>query len=570
MMRPSPRGDVGSLDRGQRPRRPSGRARMSWLAGAGYLGLALACLVAGSIAFLLVAPPLDAVRDRLIRQVHERTGRTLAIAGPLSVSLLPRPVVFLEGVTLLPPEGMADGPTATVRSIEAEMSLWSLLSRRPKPDRLTLHGPAIDLVVDAQGRRSWDAGPRSRRLASPTFATPPKAAPAAAPPASKAPARARRQRPIAVRVVDGTVRYRDARSGRTYNIGALALDVTADPAGAALVATGGFAFEGVPFRFSAAVPRVPDAPVVVRIAGVPLEATYEGSLAVQGGVSAEGTLTVAHAAYRDVSLGPAKLAVSVAGGVARVALQDGALYGGRGQGSLTVDTTGRAGAPPVVSANLTLKDVSLRPLLQDAAGLSWLDGRGAVTLTLAGQGTSERQIVETLRGRMQLAVADGAVTGLDVDRVLGALRRGRLGGLAPRREDRTPFSALTGSFDIAGGIAKTNDLKLVSTHVELRGEGQIELAARRIDATLQTKIDGGSPSDDAAVNIGTLELPIGIKGALDEPEFTIKGQEALTDAIGRISRNLKSREVQDALEGLLGGDRGKRVKPEELLERLLK
>src|SRR5262249_39801502 len=97
--------------------------------------------------------------------------------------------------------------------------------------------------------------------------------------------------------------------------------------------------------------------------------------------------------------------------------------------------------------------------------------------------------------------------------------------------------------------------------------------ARRIDATLQTKIDGSAganPADGAVVNIGTLELPIGIKGSLERPEFTIKGQEGLTEAINRIGKNLKSREVKDAIEGLLSGDRSKRVKPAELLEKLLK
>jgi AsmA protein len=167
-------------------------------------------------------------------------------------------------------------------------------------------------------------------------------------------------------------------------------------------------------------------------------------------------------------------------------------------------------------------------------------------------------------------MADGALTGFDVERILRALQRGRLDRLAPRRDDRTPFSALTGTFDIAGGVAKTADLKLVSKQVELKGEGQIELGPRRIDATLQTKIDGGPPAEGAVVSIGTVELPIAIKGVLDRPEFTIKGQEALAETIGRIGKNLKSREVQDAIDGLLSGDKSKRVKPGELLEKLFK
>jgi uncharacterized protein involved in outer membrane biogenesis len=569
MTRQSLRGDAGWPERAPRRGRRPPAARSRWWVVVACLGLALVALAAAAVTLALVAPPLEAVRDRLIRQVHERTGRTLTVAGSMSVSLLPRPVVTLEGVALLSPEGMAGGATVTVPSLEAEISFWELLSRRPRLERITLNRPVIDLMVDAQGRRSWDAGARPKRsvpapsdaskVAQPGVAT--------APPTSPASARLRRLRPMVIRVVGGTVRYRDEHSGANYEVAALDVDLALNPPEGAVVARGAFAWAETPFRFSVVAGLEPNAAVIVKLAGAPLDLTYEGSLAVQGGVSAEGTLSLAHIAYKDLKLGPATLALSIAAGAAKVTLQDMALYGGRGQGSLTIDATG---AKPALSATLKLADVSLLPLLKDAAGAVWLDGLATIALTLAGQGATERQILESLAGQAQLAVADGAVTGFDVERLLRALQRGRLDRLAPRRDDRTPFSALTGSFDISGGVAKTGDLKLVSKYVELKGEGQIELAPRRIDATLETKIDGGAPADGAVVNIGTVQVPIGIKGPLDRPEFSIKGQEGLSDAIGRIGKNLKSREVRDAIEGFLGGDRSKRVKPEELLDKLLK
>ena len=174
MTRHSLRGDARSLDRAHRHGRPSHGRRPRWLTVVASLGLGLVCLAAAAVTFTVVAPPLEAVRDRLVRQVHERTGRTLAVAGPMSVSLLPRPVVTVQGVALLPPEGMAGGPTVTVPALDAEISFWSLLSRRPKLERVTLHQPIIDLVVDGQGRRSWDAGPRPKRPV-PLASTAPKA-----------------------------------------------------------------------------------------------------------------------------------------------------------------------------------------------------------------------------------------------------------------------------------------------------------------------------------------------------------------------------------------------------------
>jgi uncharacterized protein involved in outer membrane biogenesis len=575
----SPTSDRGAVRQGSR--RSGTATSRRWLAVAGYGGLVLACVTLGALAFVLVAPPLDRVRDRLVEEVKARTGRTLVVNGPMSATLLPRVVVSLGDVAVLPPEGMAHGTegagTVTVAAIDAEMSLWSLLSRRPRLDRLTLHRPAVDLVTDAQGRRSWDIVSPPRRADRPRAVLSgdgEKAAPGQperyasikgiASLTSEAP------HPWAVRVVDGTVRYRDDRSDALHEIGKVNLDLAAETRGSPATVNGSFDWLGERWRFSgrASHELLEGRPglVAFRLAGAPVEAGYEGTLALKGGIAADGALSLGPFAYKGMKIGPSRLAVSVDAGVAKTTLEQVELYGGAGRGSLTVDTTGQT---PAIAASLQLSGVALTPLLGDAAGIGWIDGRGTVALDLAAQGRSEPQIVETLQGKVQLSVADGAVTGIDIDRSLRALQRGRLDRLAARREDRTHFSQLSGTFDIANGVAKNEDLQLVATNLQLSGAGIVELAPRRIDYTLQTKISG-TPDDGAALRIGTIELPISINGPLDRPAFAIKGQEALTDTIKQIGRNLRSREVQDALKGLLGGDGEKRVKPGELMEKLLK
>ena len=106
--------------------------------------------------------------------------------------------------------------------------------------------------------------------------------------------------------------------------------------------------------------------------------------------------------------------------VARVALEDAELYGGRARGVVTLDDTGQA---PVVGANLALEGISALPLLEGALGFGWLEGAGTITLALAGQGSSERQIVETLNGKVALAVSNGAVNGINLPRLLREIER---------------------------------------------------------------------------------------------------------------------------------------------------
>jgi len=107
---------------------------------------------------------------------------------------------------------------------------------------------------------------------------------------------------------------------------------------------------------------------------------------------ADLALSVGRIVYGNVKTGESKLTVSVKGGLATVVLEDAELYGGRAHGRLALDGSGGTLA---AETSLKLAGVSLLPLLGDAAGVAWLDGRGTITLALKGQGLSEAQIVES-------------------------------------------------------------------------------------------------------------------------------------------------------------------------------
>ena len=103
--------------------------------------------------------------------------------------------------------------------------------------------------------------------------------------------------------------------------------------------------------------------------------------------------------------------------------------------------------------NLILDRVALRPLLADALQFPWLEGSGKIYLELAGQGLTERQIVESLNGKIEMASADGAIIGLDVGKIVRDLQRGAAAepDTVARREDalqrtgRQPSPSPTGS-----------------------------------------------------------------------------------------------------------------------------
>ena len=189
--------------------------------------------------------------------------------------------------------------------------------------------------------------------------------------------------------------------------------------------------------------------------------------------------------YKDVKTGPVRLSLHLADSVARLTLEEMQLYDGRGRGAVTLDGRGQA---PATTANLMLEGISAQPLLKDALGFEWLEGQSTIAVALAGQGVSEREIVATLNGKVDLATNNGTIDAIDVGKILRGIEQGRFGGLRIAPGEKTPFSELAGTFTIANGIADNQDLRLVSPNMRVTGAGKFDLPARTLDYTVRPKV----------------------------------------------------------------------------------
>ena len=270
--------------------------------------------------------------------------------------------------------------------------------------------------------------------------------------------------------------------------------------------------------------------------------------------------------YKDLQTGPARLTLALEGGAGSLKLEDVQLYGGRGRGLLTLDGTGDA---LVTGANLKLQGVDLHPLLKDGLDFPWLEGRANLTLALAGQGNTGRQIVEGLNGKVELVSREGAIGGFDVGKAVRTIQSARVPNLSFAPTEKTPYSELAGTFTVTNGVAANKDLRLAGQHLNLNGEGTLDLGQRRIDYVMHTKV-GAAPDQGATLKIGEIDVPLTITGPWDRPRVGIKGQEQLTGTIKQIGKNLKSQDVKDAIRDMLSGNGEKRVRPRELLDKLLK
>ena len=296
-----------------------------------------------------------------------------------------------------------------------------------------------------------------------------------------------------------------------------------------------------------------------------------------GVADVEARLGIGRLLYQELKVGPSRLTLGLKDKVLKASFDEVQLYEGRGRGLLTIDAAARGAT---IAANLTVESIAALPLLKDLAGFDWLAGRGKLVVAAAGQGLTQRQIVETTNGRVEVLFNDGAVIGYNVGQILRGLQQGKFTGFNRVATEQTDFSELAASFAITKGIAQNNDLRLASPLVRLTGAGTVNLPQRTIDYTMRPKLVASLSGQGGGLNLAGLEVPVKVVGPWDKPQIApdidgvLKNPDQAVQAVKEIGRQLKGRNVEEAVRGLLGGGQsgegGQQVKPKELLNQLLK
>lgn len=270
--------------------------------------------------------------------------------------------------------------------------------------------------------------------------------------------------------------------------------------------------------------------------------------------------------------GSGQTAITLANKVARADIADLQLYDGRARGTITADATNAA--MPVVGANVVLEGVSSLDFLRDAGGVDIVAGKARISTALSGQGQTERQIVETLTGKAEIAMGNGALVGISIPKILQALSQGRQPSFERVPTDRTEFSELSGSVNIVNGVAQNQDLKFVTPQVRVAGTGIINLPARTIDYVAKPKLTGPQSIQvgQMTLNVGNIEVPVHVAGTFDKiavaPELhgVVKNPNQAVEAIKKLDR----KEAESTMMGVLDGDPAAKAKARDFLKNLLK
>jgi len=388
----------------ERPRQPSHRPpppkRTSpVLLGLVYGALGLLALVAGVVTFLVVSPPTELIRREIVSRVKQTTGRDLVIGGPASFTFYPTIGLRVVDVSLSPPPGMEGAPFLTAKSFDVGVRLLPLLGQKIVVDRLVLNGPVFDLRVDRNGRKSWDmaalTAPRSGlrhakagdaglvQLAQADTGTRVDFGAGLGGGVSPAPSRSISGLSLGdIRIIDGIVRYSDERTGTVQSVSAINAEVGLPAIALPLTAAGDLVLQREKLNFKATLMTPEDvlaehpAKLALEVNGAPIAVSYDGSVTVRDGVSAEGAINGKTASVRRMAawlgarlapapgFGPASVAGSlrVVGNDIRMTGSTFTLDGATASGDVGVRT---GAARPYVTADLKVANLNLANYLAD-------------------------------------------------------------------------------------------------------------------------------------------------------------------------------------------------------------
>ena len=564
--------------------------------------------LAGVAIFALTFDP-NRYKDDVERLVKERTGRTLALNGPLELAFWPSLGAKVADVTLS--ERAADREFVSLAAAHASVALMPLLRGEVIVDRVRVEGLKARVVKDKQGRFNFQdlmEGQEGEPGA-------PKPAPGAGKEGGEGGGAPVTFDIAGIEIARSSVAYLDQASGQElalsdFNLetgriaenaqGELALSTVlkrnAPPLEAKLALDGRYSLkpDAIDVDFSSTLDesaikgkvgiaraaqlayafdlnidrinldRYLGAPEEKAAAPSPApkkdekagkEADAPVDLSGLKGLNAKGSLQIGALQVQGLRIANLKTEVRAAEGKAQIGPHSASLYEGNVAGTLSLDANANR-----VALKEKLSGIAIGPLLRDLAEQDRLEGRGDVTLDVATAGATVNAMKQALGGTAQLALRDGAIKGVDIGALLrkarSALGRDSGAGAADAKE-KTDFSELNASFAIKNGVARNDDLEVKAPLFRIGGAGSVDIPRETIDYVLKASVvattqgQGGKELEELA----GLTVPVRLSGPLDAMKYDVDYRAVAADLAkskvgGKVKESLDKRKeaVQESLD----------------------
>ncbi|WP_377828740.1 AsmA family protein [Bradyrhizobium lupini] len=536
-----------------------------------FAGAAVAAIVIVIALLLVVGIPSGFLSSTIASRVESATGYRLSVDGTTRISLWPTLNVTLNDLTLADPKDRSGITRLSIDSVQADMSLSSVWSGRPKiselvvthpvlyqpllrerlpnaggtskPVALDLDGAAIDRIKVTDGEIAFarvrdrvesrisavnaDAiVGRDRKINITGTARvgehPTKFDIKATTPAPPA------DRPTIP--VDFAIDMPDVLKSRLAGHAEMRLSGDVVMINGLNGTLGDGAFNGWASVDIASKPLVKLDLDFQRLA-IPLAKSPEDAsgqpwsdapIDVSGlnYVDAQIRISAHEAVIGEARLAPLAVDAKLAGGVLKAGTANLGAYGGQVTGELILDATSGA---PSFAMHSDLAGVRALPLLQGLAEFDRIDGKLQAKLALRSAGSSQRALMANMQGTAFVNFQDGAIRGINVAQMIRSLTSGTLSGWQENgdssREQSTDLSQLSASFRIDKGQAVTTDLNLTGPLVRVTGAGTIALDTKMMGFRVEPKLVMTTEGQGRAAEPVGFGIPVMIQGTWSQPRI---------------------------------------------------
>jgi AsmA protein len=227
----------------------------------------------------------------------------------------------------------------------------------------------------------------------------------------------------------------------------------------------------------------------------------------------------------------------LADGVLRLEPLHARLFGGGFEGQAEVDFNE---VPPAVHLQPRLSGVLVEQIAQLFSDHVPVAGSGDLALDLRFRGLSPVDILATLDGSGQFQLSEGAVRGINLERLIEQeLTVAGLGNVRQAFSGETPFRTLAGSLRAEDGVIALPDLELIASGFGARGSGRIDFAADQVDYRVNLELGDRLleqlPSRLRSATGGS--IPLAIAGPVSAPVISVDlagiAERAVRDEVGR-------------------------------------
>lgn len=277
----------------------------------------------------------------------------------------------------------------------------------------------------------------------------------------------------------------------------------------------------------------------------------EPDLSALKGLDLDGRLQLGSLRLKGLDLGAVDLQVALAKGLLTLKQFHATVAGGRVTANGVLDARQQ---PASYQVHKQVAGVSIRPLLQTLAHSDLLEGKGDLDVQVQGRGLSALALRNGMQGKVTLKLSDGALHGINLPEMIREARATLTGKGAEQVKEarKTDFSALTASFQIADGIARSNDIQLFAPALRVKGEGQTALVPQSLDFLFLTSIvesskgQGGKDLDE----LQEITIPVRIGGHWLAPSYQLDVKALLSN--NKLLEEKARKEAERGLKKLLG------------------